>query len=1319
MHNKKLLILLTVFFMLFSVSVSAQESLVDMLLGSGTGQNEAGLQESGETVLIVEVDGTPLLRNSAGMYRSGSAVRTQMKANLSVQSEVQSEIQKLSDLPIQIEHTYTNVLNGFSVRVQDASDIEKIAALPGVKRVSVSQAYKLPELIPGQAQLEVAEGGEARLATSTGLIGADKLNDAGFNGEGQVVAVLDSELDVNHEFFGQEPVNPKYTKNDIEELLRQEGLHFNLTADDVYKSAKIPFAYDYALNNPEVYDASNIHGSHVSGTVAGKGGTGPDGSTAFSGVAPEAQIVFMKVFDGEYAWDDIIIQAIDDSVKLGVSAINMSLGTDYAQQYCSLPFLEAVSNARKAGVFVACAAGNATMGYEDNIPLTENIEYGAGGTPAAYSEATSVAGYANTALWLNELILDDGTKVPFTEGNGQEKFAQMFSDKPYSYIYAGYGTKEEFDALLADGADLSDKIALVKQFGPEGMTSAEKFANAEAAGAIGSIFWFTEELEYGISVAETEFPTCIVQNSMGELMSAKGSGTLRANPISVMVPLERDDALYTYTSWGTDETLELKPEIMAPGEGIYSSVPDGQYMSFSGTSMATPHIAGAVALLNQWYEQADNTTVPKGEGINRADYLEALMMSTSTIVKQKNGVPYSPRRQSAGLLNRENAVKSPVILRGDGGKPKLSLKDHMNQDFTLQFTAENTSASQSATYDKLTVYTMTDGYVEENGETLVKGTVMLSNVTSDFSPVTIAPGAAEDIGISVSLDAAELEKNAAMFPNGFYIDGFAELSSVDGSVPPVHLPFMGFYGDWLDAPLFDTNYYDDEYAVQGTSLEAGMPEEQWIQLGINLLNGEKNKERIAFSPNGDGVADELAVNSCLLRGASEVIWELKNEAGDAVAMAEQKNASKFYLSRATFDLPESLPDGRYTVSGYGYHVYDAEKERLFTFGEELPVVVDTQAPEITEAILTEKNGKTYLTVTVSDNFNVQGIALLSDEFESSQADWQKDVDSANASAEFDITGCDPAKISISAVDYAMNEINRPFLAEVMATVSSVSTNGFAVTLDHPLELAKEQLTLRESGRDVPISGLTKMSDTTYSVRVGLAYETEYTLSFDVGDTVIASVTFMTPVRPSSSGGSGGGNVIRRPAGTTTDTPADTDTVFFRDVKQSDWFYEAVTQMAQRGILLGKGDGSFAPDETVRRADFLIMVMRAYQIEPDASVDTNFADAGNTYYTAYLAKAKAAGIVNGTGDNRFAPEDTLTRQDMFVMLYRILDITGNMPVSQGTPQMFRDAQQIAGYAEKAIGTLSAAGVVSGFDGLVNPQAYTLRSEAAQVLYNLMK
>ena len=61
----------------------------------------------------------------------------------------------------------------------------------------------------------------------------------------------------------------------------------------------------------------------------------------------------------------------------------------------------------------------------------------------------------------------------------------------------------------------------------------------------------------------------------------------------------------------------------------------------------------------------------------------------------------------------------------------------------------------------------------------------------------------------------------------------------------------------------------------------------------------------------------------------------------------------------------------------------------------------------------------------------------------------------------------------------------------------------------------------------------------------------------------------------------------------------------------------------------------------------------------------------------------------------------------------------MPVSQGTPQMFRDAQQIAGYAEKAIGTLSAAEVVSGFDGLANPQAYTLRSEAAQVLYNLMK
>ncbi|MMZ63284.1 Endo-1,4-beta-xylanase A precursor [compost metagenome] len=121
-------------------------------------------------------------------------------------------------------------------------------------------------------------------------------------------------------------------------------------------------------------------------------------------------------------------------------------------------------------------------------------------------------------------------------------------------------------------------------------------------------------------------------------------------------------------------------------------------------------------------------------------------------------------------------------------------------------------------------------------------------------------------------------------------------------------------------------------------------------------------------------------------------------------------------------------------------------------------------------------------------------------------------------------------------------------------------------------------------------------------------------------------------------------------------------------------------------------------------------------------DANFADAGNKYYTPYLAEAKRLGLVKGEGDNRFRPEAGITRQDMMVMLHRIAELSGTkLPSGSGSSgiQAFRDAYKVAGYAAPAMEAMLKAGIIQGTgDRLLEPQAKTNRAQAAQAVYNFV-
>ena len=122
-------------------------------------------------------------------------------------------------------------------------------------------------------------------------------------------------------------------------------------------------------------------------------------------------------------------------------------------------------------------------------------------------------------------------------------------------------------------------------------------------------------------------------------------------------------------------------------------------------------------------------------------------------------------------------------------------------------------------------------------------------------------------------------------------------------------------------------------------------------------------------------------------------------------------------------------------------------------------------------------------------------------------------------------------------------------------------------------------------------------------------------------------------------------------------------VAFADVPAGSWYGDSVTFLAARDITNGSGNGEYSPGAAITRGQFIVLLLKAYGIEADGAGAANFSDAGDTYYTGYLAAAKRLGITTGTGDNQFKPNDLITRQDLFTLLYRALEVLKELPAKQ--------------------------------------------------------
>lgn len=451
-------------------------------MGNTTQQMTAQPQDPNEVVdILVELDDEPaaaVLAAQSLTPGTAAAEKTAAKVQQTLlrrQATVQSRLDRsLRQEQVDYTYSYTMLFNGFALRTA-RKNLETIQSAKGVSRAFVAGSYTLPTVEQADTQaLQVA------LATNQ------------FTGKGMTIAVLDTGLDTAHPAFTNASADAKFTKDYVSGILQAadlnaEALMPGVTADDVYLSAKIPFAFDYAGKDAQVapgskWDAANLeHGTHVAGISAGYAVDG-EGAVTFSGVAPDAQVIPMKVFDdsGTGAATITILVALEDAGRLGVDAVNLSLGSYGGFTVDEDALINDVYNKLDAaGIMVITAAGNETSSsymnsYGTDAPLTGDPDNSVVvAAPSVYPANLSIATSSDVVLCTDADQYGD-TKPVLDLGDDVAKNG--------SYDLTFHARNMGKDAVQYDVSVIAMSPAVLEQDGKTYMSSHDEALDVTVSG---------------------------------------------------------------------------------------------------------------------------------------------------------------------------------------------------------------------------------------------------------------------------------------------------------------------------------------------------------------------------------------------------------------------------------------------------------------------------------------------------------------------------------------------------------------------------------------------------------------------------------------------------------------------------------------------------------------------------------------------------------------------------------------------------------------------------------------------------------------------
>lgn len=763
-----------------------------------------------------------------------------------------------------------------------------------------------------------------------------------------------------------------------EEIFYGDGV-YDFDGDGDQDLADIQALMDYVILGTEIYnlDYADISGDgyvtdydvHLFLDMIELSFRSAAETVGVTGVAPDAQIIAMKVFGANGgAYQSDYTAAIEDAVLLGCDSINLSLGAAYpgfSHSYTYLWYDEVMENLTNTGVVVCVSAGNSYnwADFDDAYQMMYADEAGTTTTtdPSTYTNTLSVASADNVGYVSDVQTVVEGVEIIFSaetiyygvnepwatldpDGNGTT-YEAVFLGDPSGLLTGGeqtdltiYGDEGDFD-----GYDFTGKIVFVARGNSVYFTA--KHMNAAKAGAAAVVLYNNEPGDLYLSFADSDATIPCGVLTLDEAKNifskfSKNADGAYTGSFTVTAGLNVDwgeDAtsitMSDYSSWGTIGDLSIKPEVTAPGGGIYSvngvDKSGTAYEIMSGTSMAAPHAAGIAALASQYVQESG---LVEETGLTSRQLVQSLMMSTAEpIIEADTGLEYSVRNQGAGLVNIQNIVSAQSHILVDGyedGKVKAELGDGTKAR-TFTFTIYNDS-NCGTVYD-LSSSILTPGTVEIDGHALSTDGMSKLNASvtySTSSTVYVPANSSKDVTVRIAIPEATV---AAMtesgHTNGFYLEGYIYIqgrATEEGVQDVQHsIPLLGWYGNWSDPSMYDTGSYIEMYydtqerpshimnAIDGNGYEADATQKNLLAWTLsafsgyytypysgNVYGGDSSyiEARNAINVTSDRYWEIYAICPTLIRNAIDADLYVTDEAGNVL----YRNDCEGYAMYANF-----------------------------------------------------------------------------------------------------------------------------------------------------------------------------------------------------------------------------------------------------------------------------------------------------------------------------------------------------------------------------------------------------------------------------------
>lgn len=879
---------------------------------------------------------------------------------LDTQSNYKNSVKEINN-NIKFRKSYSLLLNGFSMEAK-YGDIEKIKEIPGVRNVTVAKVYyPVPNM---------------NYANDLGNV-TKVWQDYGYNGEGLVVSIIDTGIDYTHkDMVVSDSTLVKLTQEKI------EGMNSNLpNAKGKYFTRKIPYGYNFADDNYNIIASGDSHGMHVAGIVGANCQSEEEieANRGIKGVAPEVQLLAMKVFSNNPksrgALTDDIVAAIEDSVAHGADVINMSLGSIAGFQNANDPEQKAIREAVEHGVMVVVSAGNSTTSTAPFM-YKDMKDTGLAGAPGLAHEALQVASFENSQI----VRLGFGYKTDSEQGlipydihmakyDPVTVLESVYGEVggEYEIVDCGLGRLPSWNTDVDDfnGIDLTGKIALIER---GEIYFTDKILNAQNHGAAGVIIYNHEKGgEDFISMQEhwaITIPAVFIRHSDGIKLSELINENVNVSFNGNLCEFDNssDGDMSDFTSWGPAPNLDFKPQITGIGGEVYSTINNNEYASYSGTSMSSPFVAGIMSLI---YQHIDELGMKFNTPQERVEFAKALVINTASVKldKEHPDIPYSPRRQGAGLINAKAAIENEVTVTVDG-EAVAALKE-MGKATEFTMTLHN-YGTEDVTYNVVDLSgVLTEVEIEEDIVEMMPYDVKMEGASISFDKEQVTVKAGEEAQVKATITMDEIAHIQS------FAEGYIRFVDVADNVPTIGMPYMGFYGEWDKLMNIDNPCYEETSVFGLTTLRTQYVDWAW-ETDLSLGNGDPlydetvNPQTYGINPD-NGMINNVVPALTFLRNVKEMTIDITDENGKVIRTITKENemskivTEMYYYAEVPFytiDLDNWKWDGTVYDSQTGKHVVVPEGQYYVNIrtktdienAEEqvvtMPIKVDKTAPTI-------------------------------------------------------------------------------------------------------------------------------------------------------------------------------------------------------------------------------------------------------------------------------------------------------------------------------------------------------------------------------------